>query len=103
MLVIRVEMLMYLIDRTYNSRSITTGQFGYGWCSILDMKLYVPPIGPARLLEADGSAHYFAQDQNGKYTSPPGLYWQLYNEGSTATVVTSDGTQYIFSVRLENY
>lgn len=85
------------LERTYNSRSASSGIFGYGWSSPLDARLYVPAWGPARLVDGDGTVHYFAQTSNGTYASPPGLFWSLDVSGTTATVTTTDYTQYTFT------
>ena len=85
------------LQRTYNSRSTSSGVFGYGWNSPLDMRLDVALGGRARLIDGNGTTHYFVQNPDGSYASPPGLYWNLYVSGSTATVTTTYYTQYTFT------
>jgi YD repeat-containing protein len=85
------------LDRTYNSRSTNAGVFGYGWNSPLDMKIYVPAKGPVRFIDGDGTVHYFDQNLDGTYASPPGLFWTLTISGSNATITTADKTQYSFT------
>ncbi|MFC4766470.1 DNRLRE domain-containing protein [Effusibacillus consociatus] len=86
------------LKRTYNSRSSYEGPFGYGWNSVIDLRLNVPVGGPARLIDGDRTVHYFAQNLDGSYTSPPGLFWNLSVSGTTATVITTDYTQYTFEI-----
>ncbi|QUI24760.1 DNRLRE domain-containing protein [Vallitalea pronyensis] len=85
------------LDRTYNSRSTASGVFGYGWYSVMDMRLYIPAKGPAKLIEANGSTHFFSQNTDSSYNSPPGMYWQLSGNQASATITTSDKMQYTFT------
>jgi YD repeat-containing protein len=39
------------VDRTYNSRSLFDGIFGFGWCSDFETRLEVTPEGNIRLIE----------------------------------------------------
>ena len=42
------------VTRTYNSRSLYNGLFGFGWCSNLETKLNVLPDGSLRVVECGG-------------------------------------------------
>ncbi len=46
--------LPLLIQRTYNSRSLYKGMFGYGWCSNLETRLEVRPDGSILVVECGG-------------------------------------------------
>lgn len=39
------------VDRTYNSRSLFDGIFGFGWCSDFETRLEITPEGNIRLIE----------------------------------------------------
>lgn len=39
------------VDRTYNSRSLFDGVFGFGWCSDFETRLEITPEGNIRLIE----------------------------------------------------
>ncbi|MBL0386934.1 DNRLRE domain-containing protein [Tumebacillus sp. ITR2] len=83
--------------RTYNSRSKASGVLGYGWSTPMDMRLYAPTTGVARLVGSTGTTYYFSQDINGNYTSPDGLYLKLNVSGSTATLTTADKSVFTFN------
>lgn len=44
----------FKIERTYNSRSLYRGIFGYGWCSNLETKLEVMPDNTIMVIECGG-------------------------------------------------
>ena len=44
------------VERTYNSRSLYQGMFGYGWCSNLETRLEVMPDGTLMVIECGGGA-----------------------------------------------
>ncbi len=44
------------VERTYNSRSLYRGMFGYGWCSNLETRLEVMPDGTLMVVECGGGA-----------------------------------------------
>ena len=46
------------IVRTYNSRSLYNGMFGFGWCSRYETTLEVAPEGVIRVKECGGGADY---------------------------------------------
>ena len=48
--------LPLLIERTYNSRSLYRGMFGYGWCSNLETRLEVMPDNTLMVVECGGGA-----------------------------------------------
>lgn len=39
------------VERTYNSRSLFEGMFGFGWCSSFETRIQVTPEGALRLIE----------------------------------------------------
>ncbi|MDE0119495.1 MAG: DUF6531 domain-containing protein [Bdellovibrionales bacterium] len=48
--------LPLMIERTYNSRSLFRGMFGYGWCSNLETRLEVMPDNTLMVVECGGGA-----------------------------------------------
>ena len=48
--------LPLLVERTYNSRSLYRGIFGYGWCSNLETRLEVMPDNTLMVVECGGGA-----------------------------------------------
>ena len=48
--------LPLMIERTYNSRSLYNGMFGYGWCSNLETRLEVLPDDTLMVVECGGGA-----------------------------------------------
>ena len=48
--------LPLMIERTYNSRSLYMGMFGYGWCSNLETRLEVMPDNTLLVVECGGGA-----------------------------------------------
>jgi YD repeat-containing protein len=56
------------VSRTYNSRSLFNGIFGYGWCSDLETKVDVTPEGNLKLTEcgAGQENYYFPREFNRK-------------------------------------
>ena len=49
------------IKRTYNSRSIYNGLFGFGWCSNFETRLSVLPDGMIKVVECGGGMEIFYQ------------------------------------------
>ena len=49
------------IKRTYNSRSLYNGLFGFGWCSNLETRLTVLPDGMIKIVECGGGMEVFYQ------------------------------------------
>ena len=49
------------IKRTYNSRSIYNGLFGFGWCSNLETRLAVLPDGMIKVVECGGGMEVLYQ------------------------------------------
>lgn len=62
--------------RTYNSQSNRTGPLGYGWSSNYSERLEEQPDGSVIYIEADGTEHFFTQE-NGSFRAPPGKHLQL--------------------------
>jgi hypothetical protein len=93
------------ITRTYNSRSTHDGPFGYGWTTEIDMRLQIPamangePRGPIAYIDLDRTIHYFAQNADGTYASPPGLYLMLVRDSATGTysVTEKNGLVYKYA------
>ena len=48
--------LPFLVELTYNSRSLYKGMFGYGWCSNLETRLEVLPDNTLLVVECGGGA-----------------------------------------------
>jgi len=48
--------LALMVERTYNSRSLYNGMFGFGWCSNLETRLDVLPDNTLMLVECGGGA-----------------------------------------------
>jgi len=46
--------LPLLVERSYNSRSLYRGMFGYGWCSNLETRLEVMPDNTPMIIECGG-------------------------------------------------
>ena len=44
------------IERTYNSRTLHNGLFGFGWCSDFETKLKVTPDGNINIIECGGGS-----------------------------------------------
>lgn len=84
------------LDRTYNSRSTDSGVFGYGWHSVMDMRLFIPTKGPAKLIDGNGTTHFFSQNTDSTYNSPPGMYWHLSGDQASAIITTADQMKYTF-------
>ncbi len=54
-------------ERTYNSRSVYSGNFGYGWCSELETKIERTPEGNLRLIECGaGQQLLYIQKETGR-------------------------------------
>jgi YD repeat-containing protein len=56
------------VSRTYNSRSLFNGIFGFGWCSDLETKVDITPEGNLKLTEcgAGQENYYFPREFNRK-------------------------------------
>ncbi|PWU13684.1 MAG: cell wall-associated protein wapA [Bdellovibrio sp.] len=56
------------IERTYNSRSLYEGMFGFGWCSSFETKIEVTPEGSIRLTECGAGQEvlYMAHESSRK-------------------------------------
>lgn len=52
------------IQRSYNSRSIYTGYFGFGWCSNLEKSLNMPSPKDIRLIECGVESPFVLMDEN---------------------------------------
>lgn len=52
------------INRTYNSRSLFNGLFGFGWCSDYETKVTVTPEGNLRLTECGGGQEVIYTPRN---------------------------------------
>lgn len=48
------SLLWFGIVRTYNSRSLMSGRFGFGWCSELETRLKFTAVGSIKLVECGG-------------------------------------------------
>lgn len=56
------------VERTYNSRSLFEGMFGFGWCSSFETRLDVTPEGSLRLIECGSGQEtlYMPHESNRK-------------------------------------
>ena len=48
----------FKIKRTYSSRSLYNGKFGFGWCSNIESRLHFKPNGHIEFFECDTGAKY---------------------------------------------
>ena len=55
-----------LIERTYNSRSLYRGLFGYGWCSNLETRVDVMPDNTLNVVECGGGQEISFVSKNAK-------------------------------------
>jgi YD repeat-containing protein len=79
------------VNRTYNSRSVESGMFGYGWSSNLDQKLTFAADDLILYRDEDGTQHYFSKNSSGGYDSPGGVYLQLEkNADGTFKMIDKD-------------
>jgi len=88
------------IQRTYNSLDPrTTGYFGAGWSSLLDMRATPDSDGSGNVVItlADGRQERFGLNGNGSYTAPEGVRASLTLANSDYTLVDSTDTKYTFS------
>ncbi|MBH8609076.1 DNRLRE domain-containing protein [Thermoactinomyces sp. CICC 10521] len=92
------------IDRSYNSRSKSSGIFGYGWTSNLEQSLRMSYSGPIVYTDADGTTHTFAPEYGsegtptGTYKASGGVNLTLVKNGdNTFTIITPDQTRYNFN------
>ena len=58
--------LPLMIERTYNSRSLYKGIFGYGWCSNLETRLEVLPDNTLKVIECGAGAEISYTSQRTK-------------------------------------
>ncbi len=54
------------VERTYNSRSLFNGLFGFGWCSNFETKLEVLPDNSLKVAECGGGVEVFYYPKNRK-------------------------------------
>jgi len=52
------------IERTYNSRSLFNGLFGFGWCSNIETQLEVLPDNSLKVTECGGGMEVFYYPKN---------------------------------------
>ena len=59
--------LPIMVERTYNSRSLYRGMFGYGWCSNLETRLEVMPDNTLMVVECGGGVEisYISKSSKG--------------------------------------
>ncbi len=84
------------VNRTYNSRSVFNGPFGYGWTFNYGETLTTNSDGSVAYREADGTEHRFAL-QGGAYVSPAGKHIALTQSGAGWTMRFKDGTRFVFN------
>jgi|GEM_PF-504764 YD repeat-containing protein len=68
------------VTRTYNSRSIFNGMFGYGWCSDFETKIEVTPENTLKLTECGGGVEINYLPQNFKSSSTTSIISQIVAE-----------------------
>ena len=71
--------LPLMIERTYNSRSLYQGMFGYGWCSNLETRLEVMPDNTLMVVECGGGAE-ISYTSGGAKGNPNGTIGQIMAE-----------------------
>ena len=81
------------IDITYNSRSTSSGCFGYGWSSDIDQKLREDSRGNVIYTDPDGTEHIFTKTISNEYVAPQGVYLRLESISSTSFKLTDIQTQ----------
>jgi RHS repeat-associated protein len=85
------------VNRTYNSRSTSSGIFGYGWSSNFDQSLTFNTDDLILYRDEDGTEHYFAKNSSGGYDSPGGVYLQLEkNADGTFKLIDTDQSYITF-------
>lgn len=52
------------VERTYNSRSIYDGLFGFGWCSDFEVKVNITPDSKIKVTECGGGLEIIYADRN---------------------------------------
>jgi RHS repeat-associated protein len=86
------------VSRTYNSRSLESGIFGYGWSSNLDQNLKFATDELVLYRDEDGTRHYFSKNSSGGYDTPGGVYLELTkNSDGTFTITDNDQSQTSFN------
>ncbi|TPF19473.1 DNRLRE domain-containing protein [Priestia megaterium] len=83
------------VNRTYNSRSTSSGIFGYGWSSNLDQRLTFNTDDLVLYRDEDGTEHYFAKNSSGGYDSPGGIYLELEKNSDGTFKLTKNDQSYI--------
>lgn len=79
------------VNRMYNSRSASSGMFGYGWSSNLDERLTFATDDLVVYRDGDGTEHFFSKNASGGYDSPGGVYLQLEkNTDGTFKLIDKD-------------
>lgn len=90
--------LPIVLMRTYNSRSVHDGAYGYGWTFNYGERLLANPDGSVTYQEADGSEHTFTRDGSA-YVAPPGKHVQLTASGTGWTMRLANGIRFVFDSR----
>ncbi len=87
------------VERAYNSRSTSSGIFGYGWTSNLEQNLKDSGDGPILYTDADGTPHTFTPNGDGTYEAPGGIYLELVkNPDGTYVLTDKEQTRFHFNV-----
>lgn len=83
--------------RTYNSRDLSDGWFGYGWTSTFEMAVeQFIDGGFARVLYPDGRREDHEFSVGAGFEPPEGYFSALADNGATWTLTRPDGTVYTF-------
>ncbi len=81
------------VVRTYNSRSLAAGIFGYGWRSNIELQVVDAGTGPITFIDSDGTRHIFGQAIDGTYTVAGGIYLTLVKHtDGTYSITQNNGT-----------
>ncbi|UWE05062.1 DNRLRE domain-containing protein [Laceyella sacchari] len=86
------------VDRYYNSRSNSSGIFGFGWSSTIEQHVIDSGDGPIQYIDGDGTIHSFTYDSTeGLYKTTEVLQLTLKkNADSSYVLENSDQVQYLF-------
>ena len=84
------------LERTYNSRDTTAGDFGRGWSTVTGMRLHSGADGAMTLVLADGRQVPFAAADGGGWRPPLQYDGRLSAAGAGYAVSFPDGTRWRF-------
>ncbi len=85
-----------VLQRTYNSLDEREGVFGFGWSSMLDMKLRLANDGSIDVRYPDGHGAYFIAQSDAYVPAQDGVFDTLTYGSSGFELTTPDQTTYLF-------